>query len=366
MTRAQTLLTGANSAFTSAQTTTITAVDANKNPTTYRSGNMNDVLGGAYPSTYLLGTGPAVVNAGVDVVKIGATTYTAGAGDTYANSAFLINTGNFASPSSPATASTAGVAFRLLGNQPDKNATGYYGVGVDLVKVGDAPGVYTGTNSLVGNATIDFFVTLKLTPKAATKVDDAAAQVFVMGTSGAAQNSTATTAWNSNSSSWVQLGPTIPNGGTLGNSTYTTNGQTETAYAVNRTSSSSEDASLTFGGTFVAINNALKTIYGNSTAVQWNQGDVVRFVPVGQVGSSVDFMGINSSQGGTGTLPFATNGTAAITDAYVTGNNFALSRHSIDGYSFGVVPEPSTWSSAAAMLVAGGVLKLRSRRRSLR
>jgi hypothetical protein len=366
MTRAQTLLTGANSAFTSAQTTTITAVDANGNPATYRSGNMNDVLGGGYPSTFLLGTGGSVVNTGVASVKIGSTTFSAGAGDTYANSAFLLTTGNFASPTSEITAETAGVAFRLIGNQAARNTSGYHAIGVDLVKVGDTPGIYTGSGSAVGNATVDFFVTLKLTPTNNSRVSDAAAQVFVMGTSGAAQNSTATTAWNSNSSSWVQLGPTIPNGGTLGNSTYTTNGQTETAYAVNRTSSSSEDASLTFGGTFVAINNALKTIYGNSTAVQWNQGDVVRFVPVGQVGSTVDFMGINSSQGGTGTLPFATNGTAAITDAYVTGNNFALSRHSIDGYSFGVVPEPSTWSSAAAMLVAGGVLKLRSRRRSLR
>ena len=122
---AQTLLTGANSNFTSAQTTTITAVDANTNPLTYRSGNMNDVLGGGVPSTFLLGTGPAVVNDGVATVRIGATTYTAGAGDTYANSAFLLNTGNFASPASAVTASTAGVAFRLLGNEPAQNTAGY-------------------------------------------------------------------------------------------------------------------------------------------------------------------------------------------------------------------------------------------------
>jgi hypothetical protein len=355
-----TLLTGATSLFTGAQTTTITAVDANKNPVTYKSGNMNDVLGG-YPSTFLLGTGPSVVNAGVDTVKIGSTTYTAGAGDTYANSALLLSTGNFSSPSSAPTASTAGVAFRLLGSQPSKDTVGYYSVGVDLVK-NDTPGVYTGASTSLGNANVDFFVTLQLTPKSDTRVDDAAAKVYVMGTSSAAQNSTATTAWNSNSASWVQLGPTVSSGGALGNITASTTSQT--AYAVNRTSSSSEDAALTFGGTFTAINSALKTIYGNSTSVQWNTGDIVRFVPLSNVGGTLDFMGINSSQGGTGTLPFATNGTAAITDAYLTGTNFSLTRHSIDGYNFGVVPEPSTWISSGAVLLAGLLARWRASRRS--
>ena len=206
---------------------------------------------------------------------------------------------------------------------------------------------------------MDFFVTLQLTPASGTRVNDAAAQVYVMGTSAAAQNSTATTAWNTNSASWVQLGPTIPSGGALGNTTYVTSNQTETAYGVNRTSNN-EDASLTFGGTFVAINSALRTIYGANTAVQWNTGDIVRFVPVGKVGTTLDFMGINSSQGGTGTLPFATNGTAAITDAYLTGPSFTLTRHSIDGYNFGVVPEPSTWASAGATLLLGIALRLRT------
>ena len=74
-------------------------------------------------------------------------------------------------------------------------------------------------------------------------------------------------------------------------------------------------------------------------------------------------MGINSSQGGTGTLPFATNGTGAITDAYLTGNNFALTRHSIDGYNFGVVPEPSTWISSGVAVVTGLLARWRSSRR---
>jgi len=151
-------------------------------------------------------------------------------------------------------------------------------------------------------------------------------------------------------------------GGALGNITASTTSQT--AYAVNRTSSSNEDAALTFGGTFTAINSALKTIYGNSTSVQWNTGDIVRFVPLSNVGGTLDFMGINSSQGGTGTLPFATNGTAAITDAYLTGTNFSLTRHSIDGYNFGVVPEPSTWISSGAVLLAGLLARWRASRRS--
>ena len=95
-------------------------------------------------------------------------------------------------------------------------------------------------------------------------------------------------------------------------------------------------------------------------SVQWNTGDIVRLVPVSKVGTTLDFMGINSSQGGTGTLPFATNGTAAITDAYLTGPSFTLTRHSIDGYNFGVVPEPSTWASAGATLLLGIALRLRT------
>lgn len=360
---AQTLLTGATSTFTAAQTTTITSVNPTSNaPTGYASGNMNDVLGG-YPSTFLLGTGPALVNNGVASVTIGGTAYTAGAGDTYASAGFFLKSGNFASPSSAVTAANAGVAFRLLGSQPASGTVGYYSVGVDLVRVNDTPGVYTGA-TLLGSATVDFFITLKLTPNKNDRVSTAAGEVYVMRTSTASQDSTATTGWAAQSATtWQQLGPSIASGGALGNATFTSNNQTETAFASNRTGNNTEDAALSFGGTFAAINSALRTLYGTSTPIQWNAGDIVRFVPVSNVGGTQDYMGINSSQGGTGTLPFATNGTGAITDAYLTGNNFVLTRHSIDGYNFGVVPEPSTWISSGVAVVTGLLARWRSSRR---
>ncbi|MBI5689061.1 MAG: hypothetical protein HZC55_03105 [Verrucomicrobia bacterium] len=373
--RSQTLVTQATSGFTAAQTTTITAVDANGNPTLagYQSGNMNDVnsSGGNTSdsnstSSYLMGDGGgSVVNNGVASVKIGTTTYSTGAGDTYARAGFYIDSGDFLSAATTTvSAANAGVAFRLLGNQPANGTTGYYAVGVDLVKVGDVAGVYTGTSSTLGTATVDFFLVAEVTPASGTTLGTAAGKVYVIGTdSSLANSSTATTGWNPTTSTWVQLGSSISAGGNLSNSTVAvTNGAT--LFVTDGGSTVDDGNQISFGGTYANINSALRTIYGTDTAVQWNTGDTVRFAPLSTVGGTVDFMGINSAQGGTAGLPFASNGTAAITDAYLTGDNFTLTRTSIDGFRFGVVPEPSTWMSAGVLVAVGGGLRWRRWRAS--
>ena len=137
---------------------------------------------------------------------------------------------------------------------------------------------------------------------------------------------------------------------------------------------------VNFGAHYTAINSALSTIFGQTggvNQVSWDQGDALRFVPFtvnGEVtagstptapsGSSTqtyngDFLGwanVNS------TLAFGTNGTGAITDAYVTGADFVLTRLNIDALR--PVPEPSTWMSVSAALAVAGWVSWRRAARS--
>jgi hypothetical protein len=376
-----TLVSQGTSGFTAAQTTTIIATtgdqsgtDNDYRPTAYASGFMNDVNSSGTlsndsnsTSTFLAGDGGgSVVYDGVGRVQLGSTTYTAGAGDTYARAGFFIDSGVFADSSSTAvTAANAGIAFRILGNQASEGTTSLYMVGINLVKVGDTPGVYTGTGSSLGSATVDFFVGLQVRPDSSSDLRGARGRVYVMGTNASANDSTATIGYAS-SANWVQLGATISDGDShrISDTNYfQSNGEPERAFIKDAGSSADDANEISFGGLYSEINAALRAIYGTSTGIQWNQGDLVRFVPFSVVGSTLDFMGINSSQGGTGTLPFASNGTAAITDAYATGVNFELELQSIDGFNFGVVPEPATWISTGVMVTFGlGLLYWRRRR----
>ena len=401
---AQTLVSQNPTDMTAAQTTTVASqtTTAGVTTTTYRSSNMNDPVGGTVPfgtssTAYTNYAGTAVAGAtvtataGASSVTFSGTSYS-NVGATYSATNFWIDSGNLTAPGTVPTASTAGVAFRIGGqNFIAGNFPGTYLVGVDLVKRGDVA-ANAATNT-VGTATIDFYLGVNLTAEGSggnapttTSIPTVTAQVFV---AGAPTTVSGVTGNVNDSPDAIYVGHmTGADAGVIGNTQYltTAGGITTTApTAITNAVLTAGTSSLayldprnsindfiTFGGLYTQINSALTAIYGstNGTAnVQWNTGDTVRFVPL----STGSILATTPGQVTTGdlmggtvnfliTIPFGTNATAAITDAYVTGNDFSLARVSSDGFAINPVPEPATWISSGALLAVGGLLRWRQRR----
>jgi hypothetical protein len=396
---AQTLVSQNPTDMTAAQTTTVASqtTTGGVTTTTYRSSNMNDPTGGTVPfgtssTAYTNYAGTAVTGtaitatAGASSVTFSGISYS-NVGATYSATNFWIDSGNLAAPGTVPNASTAGVAFRIGGqNFGGGNFPGTYLVGVDLVKLGDVA-ANAATNT-VGTATIDFYLGVNLSAEVSAKstsITGVTAQVFV---AGAPTTVSGVTGNVNDSPDAIYVGQISGATGVSGGTQYltpaggiTTTAPTAITNAVLTAGTSSLayldprnsiNDFITFGGLYTQINSALTAIYGstNGTAnVQWNTGDTVRFVPLstgsilattpGKV-TSGDLMGGTVNFGIT--IPFGTNATAAITDAYVTGDDFSLARVSSDGFAINPVPEPATWISSGALLAVGGLLRWRRRR----
>ena len=397
---AQTLVSQNPTDMTAAQTTTVASqtTTGGVTTTTYRSSNMNDPTGGTVPfgtssTAYTNYAGTAVTGtaitatAGASSVTFSGISYS-NVGATYSATNFWIDSGNLAAPGTVPNASTAGVAFRIGGqNFGGGNFPGTYLVGVDLVKLGDVA-ANAATNT-VGTATIDFYLGVNLSAEASAKstsITGVTAQVFV---AGAPTTVSGVTGNVNDSPDAIYVGQISGATGVSGGTQYltpaggiTTTAPTAITNAVLTAGTSSLayldprnsiNDFITFGGLYTQINSALTAIYGSTGAtpnVQWNMGDTVRFVPLSSGGNLAttparvvttngDMMGKTMTS--SVTTPFGTNATAAITDAYVTGSNFSLTRVSSDGFTLGVVPEPVTWISSGALLAVGGLLRWRQR-----
>jgi hypothetical protein len=396
---AQTLVSQNPTDMTAAQTTTVATqtTTSGVTTTTYRSSSMNDSTSGdalhlgTLSTAYTTYTGTAVTGAtvietaGASSVTFSGTPYSY-VGATYSAASFWLDSGNLAAPGTVPNADTAGVAFRIGGqNFGGSNFPGTYLVGVDLVKRGDVA-TNTATNT-AGTATIDFYLGVYLDPESATSttsITGVTAQVFVAGAPTTVSGVTVNGSPNA-----IYVGQ-VANANTFGDTQYLTpaGGITPTATVATVASTALTDRTsslayldarnntndfITFGGLYTQINSALTAIYGSTGAtpnVQWNMGDTVRFVPLSSGGNLAttparvvttngDMMGKTMTS--SVTTPFGTNATAAITDAYVTGSNFSLTRVSSDGFTLGVVPEPVTWISSGALLAVGGLLRWRQR-----
>lgn len=341
--------------MTAAQTSTITGGSGTlASPYTYTTGFMNDPVGtgGALANLGLTAT----ATAGKNPVTFSGTSYTT-AGAVYNSAAFWIDTGNFSDATASATSATAGVAF-TIGSAAVWSGTATYYVGVDLVKIGDLGSTTSAGGTTAGVANIDFFVGVTLSNGFAS---GSTAKVFVAGADNTAgQNISPNTVNLSGTIQYLNGTGTTPiSNDALVRKTGSSN------YAYLNLSGSPEY--LSFGGLFTEINSALQNLYGANTANQWNTGDSVRFVPFTVNGSPSDALalttGISEFMGGTTNsgvnIPFATNTTAAITDAYTTDVTFTTTRVGIDGMQLGAVPEPATWLSTGALILTGSTIWLR-------
>jgi hypothetical protein len=350
---APTLVAQTDANMTAAKTTTVTGGTAGNY--TFTSSFMNDPTGATNKAA--LGVTGTATN-GLNSATFSGITYNTtndSPGDVYSTAAFLFDTGVLGDSTATANSTTAGLAFRFKGSKSTAAST-YY-VGVDLAKIGDVAAV-TAT-STAGVATIDFVI--GATFSGVTTTTATTAKIFVAGVSGTGNTNSSNIVIASGDATKVQFIDGTSGGSTIGTSSYLTATGSNYLYV------NGAGTSVTFGALYTEINNALVAIYGGNTTTQWNTGDTVRFVPlsvngyvtsnlnvVSPTGTNADFMGGTMNTGST--IPFGTNATAAITDAYETGSTFTLSRTGIEG-GFTPVPEPATWVSTGALLLAGLVFR---------